>query len=139
VFFCIFASFCRIAMLLFFQSQPCRILQARQNFASPNFCLGSRERFGAEQNQIPEFPHASEVDGGPQGIFIGPEGHQLQANQGHGPHAARQTSVIEVEGPEEEGSFRSVPQQNSVSFCSVSVIRSWYRPLENQWDHSHWV
>jgi hypothetical protein len=45
-------------MLLFFPSQPARILQARQNFASLNFCLGSRERFGAEQNQIPEFPHA---------------------------------------------------------------------------------
>jgi hypothetical protein len=45
-------------MLLFFPSQPGRILQARQNFASPNFCLGSRERFGAEQNQIPEFPYA---------------------------------------------------------------------------------
>jgi hypothetical protein len=43
---------------LFFPSQPGRILLARQNFASPNFCLGSRERFGAEQNQIPEFPHA---------------------------------------------------------------------------------
>jgi hypothetical protein len=45
-------------MLLFFPSQPGRILQARQNFASPNFCLGSLERFRAEQNQIPEFPHA---------------------------------------------------------------------------------
>jgi hypothetical protein len=45
-------------MLLFFPSQQSRILQARQNFASPNFCLGSLERFGAEQNQIPEFPHA---------------------------------------------------------------------------------
>jgi hypothetical protein len=45
-------------MLLFFPSQPGRILQARQNFASQNFCLGSQERFGAEQNQIPEFPHA---------------------------------------------------------------------------------
>jgi hypothetical protein len=43
---------------LFFPSQPGRILQARQNFASQNFCLGSRERFGTEQNQIPEFPHA---------------------------------------------------------------------------------
>jgi hypothetical protein len=31
---------------------------ARQNFASPNFCLGSLERFGAEQIHIPEFPHA---------------------------------------------------------------------------------
>jgi hypothetical protein len=45
-------------MLLFFLFQPGRILQARQNFASPNFCLGSRERLGAEQNQIPEFPYA---------------------------------------------------------------------------------
>jgi hypothetical protein len=43
---------------LFFPSQPGRILQARQNFASPNFCLGSLERFRAKQNQIPEFPHA---------------------------------------------------------------------------------
>jgi hypothetical protein len=48
-------------MLLFFPSQPGRILQARQNFASPNFCLGSLERFGAEQNRIPEFPHAYKV------------------------------------------------------------------------------
>jgi hypothetical protein len=38
--------------------KPGRIFQARQNFSSPNFCLGSLERFGAEQNQIPEFPHA---------------------------------------------------------------------------------
>jgi hypothetical protein len=43
---------------LFFPRQPGRILQARQNFASPNFCLGSLERFRAEQNQIPEFSHA---------------------------------------------------------------------------------
>jgi hypothetical protein len=57
-FMCICAMFCRNPMLLFFPSQPGRILQARQNFASPNLCLGSRERFGAEQNQIPEFPHA---------------------------------------------------------------------------------
>jgi hypothetical protein len=55
---CIFAMFCRNPMLLFFPRQPGKILQARQNFASPTFCLGSRERFGAEQNQIPEFPHA---------------------------------------------------------------------------------
>jgi hypothetical protein len=55
---CICAMFCRIPMLLFFQSQPCSILQARQNFASPNFCLGSQERFGAQQNPIPESPHA---------------------------------------------------------------------------------
>jgi hypothetical protein len=52
------ARFCRIPMLLFFPSKPGRILQVRQNIASQNFCLGSRERFGAEQNQIPEFPHA---------------------------------------------------------------------------------
>jgi hypothetical protein len=45
-------------MLLFFPSQPGRILQARQDFASPNFCLGSLEWFGAEQNRISEFPHA---------------------------------------------------------------------------------
>jgi hypothetical protein len=50
--------FCRNPMLLYFPSQPGRVLQARQNFVSPNFCLGSLERFGAEQNQIPEFPHA---------------------------------------------------------------------------------
>jgi hypothetical protein len=62
---CICVMFCRNPMLLFFPSQPGRILQARQNFASPNFCLGSRERFGAEQNQIPEFPHVySPGDGG---------------------------------------------------------------------------
>jgi hypothetical protein len=60
-FMCIGASFCIIAMLLFFPSKPCRILQDRQNFASLNFCLGSRERFGAEQNQIPEFPNAYSV------------------------------------------------------------------------------
>jgi hypothetical protein len=56
MFICV--MFCRNPMLLFFPSQTGRILQARQNFASPNFCLGSRERFGAEQYQIPEFPHA---------------------------------------------------------------------------------
>jgi hypothetical protein len=52
------ARFSRTPMLLFFPSQPGRILQARQNFASQNVCLGSREIFGAEQNQIPEFPLA---------------------------------------------------------------------------------
>jgi hypothetical protein len=57
-FMCIRANFCRIVMLLLFPSTSCKILQARQNFASPNFCLGSLERFGAEQTQIPEFPHA---------------------------------------------------------------------------------
>jgi hypothetical protein len=55
---CICAMLYRIAILLFFPSQPGRILQARQNFASTNFCLGGRERFKAEQNQIPEFTHA---------------------------------------------------------------------------------
>jgi hypothetical protein len=53
-------------MLLFFPSQLGRISQARQNFASPNFCFGSRERFGAEQNQIPKFPHAYQEKEKPQ-------------------------------------------------------------------------
>jgi hypothetical protein len=48
-------------MLLFFPSKPGRILQARQNFASSNFGLGSRERFGDEQIQIPESLHAYRV------------------------------------------------------------------------------
>jgi hypothetical protein len=41
-------------MLMFFPSKPDRILQAKQNFACPNFC----RRFVDEQNQIPEFPQA---------------------------------------------------------------------------------
>jgi hypothetical protein len=48
---------CSVALLMFSPSHPGRNLQARQNL-QVNFCLGSQERFGDEQNQIPEFPHA---------------------------------------------------------------------------------